>query len=175
MHLLIAAFFLTTLSKEILCLALKTGDNEPPTGKGNHGPRFDAIIHTLGDTPVIEYGAIEVGRSFESTRGKKWVTDSAKLVQALRAMLVRLHALVNYNSTALESLQVVGLLNAGMNTQTIRMGSLGTNVFFLERGKIRSIPSSVDGLRGIFPLMKSVVVFKVRVAVVCKMHGADGR
>lgn len=90
-------------------------------------------------------------------------------------MLVRLHTLVNYNSTAMGSLQVVGLLNAGMNMQTIRMGSLGTNVFFLQRGKIRSIPSSVDGLKGIFALMKSVVMFKVRVAVGCKMHGADGR
>lgn len=91
-------------------------------------------------------------------------------------MLVRLHTLVDHNPTAVGSLQVVGLLNAGMNMQTVRLGSLGSNVFLLQRGKIRSIPSSVDGLKGIFALMKNVVMFKVRVGVrVCKIYGADRR
>lgn len=61
----------------------------------------------------------------------------------------------------MRSLQVVGLLNAGVNMQTVRMGALGANVFLLQRGKIRSVPSSVASLKAVFALMKSVVMFKV--------------
>lgn len=120
---------------------------------------------------MIEYGAIEVARSFESTRTTKWLTDSAKLVHALRAMLVRLHTLVNYDPAAVRSLQVVGLLNAGMNMQTVRMSALSANVFLLQRGKIRSVPSSVGGLKGVFALMKSVVMFKVGLVCACVRTG----
>jgi hypothetical protein len=76
-------------------------------------------------------------------------------------MLVRLHTVVDYDPAAMRSLQVVGLINAGVNMQTVRMSPLSTNVFLLQWGKTKSVPSSVEGLKGVFALMKSVVDFKV--------------
>lgn len=149
--------------KEIVCLALKLIEDvctEPPI-KGSRNKRFDAVIHTLGDSPVIEYGAIEVAKSFESKRDKRWITDSTKLVWALHAMLSRLHSLVNYDEATIRRLQVVGLVSAGLNLQLIRMNGLNRNVSLLERGKIRSVPTTVTSLKSIFTIMLTIVKFKV--------------
>lgn len=94
--------------KEIKCYALKL--------IGNHGPRYDAIIHTPRELDPIEYAAIEVSRSAESDESlpsKKYQTDSTKLVTGLHSMLRRLHILVDRDADTMKKLQVVGMLNAG--------------------------------------------------------------
>lgn len=94
--------------KEIKCYALKL--------IGNHGPRYDAIIHTPRELDPIEYAAIEVSRSAESDESlpsKKYLTDSIKLVTGLHSMLRRLHILVDRDVDTIKELQVVGILNAG--------------------------------------------------------------
>ncbi|RPB17678.1 hypothetical protein P167DRAFT_7322 [Morchella conica CCBAS932] len=142
-------------SKEILCLALKLASPLPAR-------RFDAIIHTLAESPVLEYGAIEVAKSFESVHARKWSSDSSKLVLALHAMLARLRGAVENDPEAVRRLQVVGLMNAGLRMQIMRMGVVGRggNVSVLQRGRVKALPTEVGALRGVFAVMISVVMFK---------------
>ncbi|KAH0608083.1 uncharacterized protein H6S33_002135 [Morchella sextelata] len=146
---------LTPNSKEILCLALKLASPLPTR-------RFDAIIHTLAESPVLEYGAIEVAKSFESVHARKWSSDSSKLALALHAMLARLRGAVENDAEAVRRLQVVGLMNAGLRMQVVRMGVVGKggNVAVLQRGRVKALPTEVGALRGVFAVMISVVMFK---------------
>ncbi|KAI5850384.1 hypothetical protein DFP73DRAFT_591242 [Morchella snyderi] len=139
--------------KEILCLALKLASPLPAR-------RFDAIIHTLAESPVLEYGAIEVAKSFESVHARKWSSDSSKLVLALHAMLARLRGAVENDAESVRRLQVSGLMNAGLRMQIMRMGVVGS-VSVLQRGKVKALPTEVGALRSVFAVMISVVMFKV--------------
>lgn len=47
--------------------------------------------------------------------------------------------------------------------QIIRMNSPNSNVFLLTRGSVRSIPTTIETLGTIFPLMNSIGMFKVRI------------
>ncbi|KAL0635500.1 hypothetical protein Q9L58_005548 [Maublancomyces gigas] len=154
-HCLLGLDGIVVQRKEIKCYALKL--------IGNHGPRYDAIIHTPRELDPIEYAAIEVSRSAESDESlpsKKYLTDSIKLVTGLHSMLRRLHILVDRDADTIAELQVVGILNAGLNMQIIRMNSPNSNVFLLTRGSVRSIPTTIETLGTIFPLMNSIGMFK---------------
>ncbi|KAL7266906.1 hypothetical protein RUND412_010529, partial [Rhizina undulata] len=109
------------------------------------------------------------------TRARKWTADSAKIMLALRGMLGRLRVLVEHDKITIKALQVVGLINAGESLQIMRVGPLGVNVGWLEMGRVRDVPCKMSMLRGVFDIMRSVIIFKeiVRdtVSVVTKYRG----
>lgn len=89
------------------------------------------------------------------------MSNGTKLVRVLRGMLIRLQALVQYDEATMRALQVVGLMNAGTYLQMVRVGALGVNVSWLQKGRVRSVPYEVPLLRSIFPILRSIVIFKV--------------
>lgn len=78
-------------------------------------------------------------------------------------MLTRLRGAVENSPEAVRKLQVVGLMNAGLRMQIMRMGVVGRggNVAVLQRGKVKALPTEVGALRSVFAVMISVVMFKV--------------
>lgn len=75
--------------------------------------RFDAIFQAPDDEGSPEFGAIEVLSSVKGPPQKKNVTDNAKLVIGLHAMLRRLHQLVDNDEDTIRRQQVIGILNTG--------------------------------------------------------------
>ena len=100
---------------EVTCRATafrKTRNRTKATKRQKIGPRLDGIIRSVEDD-FCEYGGIEVARSFGGVTSTKWLSDSLKLVKALRDMLFQLHELVDHDPAILKRLQVVGVFNAG--------------------------------------------------------------
>ncbi|KAA8897473.1 hypothetical protein FN846DRAFT_963666 [Sphaerosporella brunnea] len=146
--------------------ALRKNRNRTKTGGlGNRqkiGPRIDGIIRTVEDD-FFEYGGIEVARSFSGgMRSTKWLSDSLKLAKALRDMLFRLHELADHDKAIVKKLQVVGIFNAGLSFQLIRMSNPKGYVSVLQREKRQEVPKSVSDLQKLFPLLKCVAQMKVQ-------------
>lgn len=115
---------MTLERKEATCRATTVRKNRNRTKTGGitnrlkAGPRLDGVIRSIEDD-FYEYGGIEVARSFSGVTSTKWLSDSLKLVKALRDMLFRLHELVDHDGTIVKRLQVVGVFNAGIFTLII--------------------------------------------------------
>lgn len=92
-------------------------------------------------------------------------------------MLGRLSGLVGNDPETVRRLQVCGLMNAGRNMQVVRMCGVGNNVGVLQRGRMRALPSCVQGLKGVFEVMVAVWVFKRMVGEcvdVVRGYGGEG-
>lgn len=124
------------------------------------GCRLDAIIRTVEDD-YYEYGAMEVARTFNSVKSTKWLGDSFKLAKALRDMLFRLHELVDNDETIVKKLQVVGVTNAGLSFQYVRMSHPNGYVCLLQREKLQQVPKVVQGVVDLLHLLMNVVQVKV--------------
>lgn len=82
--------------------------------------RYDGVLRTrTGKRERTTAGScyelclFETSSRFEGESSRKWVKDRTKLIAGCRAMLYRLQEMVNYNTTMMQKLQVVGVLQAG--------------------------------------------------------------
>ncbi|KAH0614004.1 uncharacterized protein H6S33_005890 [Morchella sextelata] len=155
---------MTVERKESTCRATGIRKNRLRTkiGRGNRlkiGRRLDAIIRTVEDDPY-EYGAMEVARTFNGVTSSKWLGDFFKLAKALRDMLFRLHGLVDHDEAVVKKLQVVGVFNAGLSFQLIRMSHPKGFVCLLNAEKMQQVPNSVQELVKLFKVLMNVALMK---------------
>ncbi|KAH0610188.1 uncharacterized protein H6S33_011715 [Morchella sextelata] len=122
--------------------------------------RFDAIMLALAGIEVSEFGAIEVARTADAIAPKKRAIDSTKLQNILRSMLCQLKRQVDDDWEVVKQLQVVGIQHVGFTIQISRMTAVSSNVFLLQRGRLRTVPTTLEKFHSVFEIMQSMVVTK---------------
>lgn len=175
-------------SKESTSIASSKRKNQKrtKTGKGNYtkiGRRFDGIVRTIGDD-YLEYGLMEVAKSSRGGEtATKWIDTTFKVAKALHDMMGHLAENVNCKEDVVRKLQLVGLINSGellhyiycmrtilngrlflnlgLKAQLVRMNCPKGYVCLLARGVPQEVPTSVDKLQALFPLMTIIWQMKV--------------
>ncbi|KAI5844671.1 hypothetical protein DFP73DRAFT_550236 [Morchella snyderi] len=122
--------------------------------------RFDAIMLALAGIEVCEFGAIEVARTADAIAPKKRAMDSTKLQNILHSMLCQLKRHVDDDWEVLKQLQVVGIQHVGFTIQISRMTAVSSNVFLLQQGRLRTVPTTLEKFHSVFEIMQSMVVTK---------------
>lgn len=120
--------FFVTFSMQ-LCLKFRSGESQSmsssdrknadpvkPGSRKKTGRRYDGVLR-FND---IEIGAVEHARGYQGETGRKWREDTLKLAKVLHDMLTRVEPLVD-SEEAFKSLQVVGLVTAGIFTGIIEI------------------------------------------------------
>lgn len=145
--------------KEITCRSLDSTLSTDPEFK------FDGLVVSL--TPRsnrrdrLEFAALEVSKASIAVESNKWVHDSMKVVVGLRAILSRLKRLAKGKDV--RRLRVPGSVHAGLNARFAQMACVNENVYWLEWGQVRSVPTSVPMLKKVFELMISIWHFKTMI------------
>lgn len=126
------------------------------------GRRLDGVIRSTGDE-AHEFGGMEVARSAAGgLKSTKRLGDEEKLLKALRDMLAVLCGLVNVLGEDKPSLQVVGVLCAGLKMQVIKMGCYREGgVAVVLRQQVVEIPEELNGLTGLTKVLVMVASMKV--------------
>lgn len=157
---------MTIERKESSCraTALRKNRNRTQTGglrnRLKSGRRLDAVIRTVEDD-THEYGGMEVARtSSGGTTSTKHLGDAWKLAKSLRDMLYRLHEAVEHDEAVVGELQVVGVFNAGLAMQLIRMSHPRGYVCLLQREKRQSVPTGAGELWMLLRLLTAVSQMK---------------
>ncbi|RPB07510.1 hypothetical protein P167DRAFT_540071 [Morchella conica CCBAS932] len=125
------------------------------------GRRLDGVIRSTGDE-AHEFGGMEVARSAAGgLKSTKRLGDEEKLLKALRDMLAVLCGLVNVSGEDKPSLQVVGVLCAGLKMQVIKMGCYREGcVAVVRRQQVVEIPEELNGLTGLTKVLVMVASMK---------------
>ncbi|KAH8152302.1 uncharacterized protein LAJ45_03729 [Morchella importuna] len=125
------------------------------------GRRLDGVIRSTGDE-AHEFGGMEVARSAAGgLKSTKRLGDEEKLLKALRDMLAVLCGLVNVLGEDKPSLQVVGVLCAGLKMQVIKMGCYREGgVAVVLRQQVVEIPEELNGLTGLTKVLVMVASMK---------------
>lgn len=154
---------MTIERKESTCWATKVRKNRARTtaSKPNKtSARLDAIIRTVEDN-FYEYGAIEVARTFKGLNSTKWIRDMFKVARSMRDMQGRLHDLVKDDQRIVRKLQVVGITNAGLQFQWVRMNNPEGYMCLLKRETLQHSPNDVNNLMDAMNLLMNVAQMKV--------------
>lgn len=53
----------------------------------------------------------------------------------------------------------------GFTIQISRMTAVSSNVFLLQRGRLRTVPTTLEKFHSVFEIMQSMVVTKVRLSL----------
>ncbi|KAI5847711.1 hypothetical protein DFP73DRAFT_592560 [Morchella snyderi] len=131
-------------------------------------PHFDAVIcnHVRTRTTTSsqlrapdEWGLIEVARKNDGPDSPKWKKDNLKMLRGLCALMRYVGEYVDYDEETLKKLQFPGLIQAGLETMTIRLTCVG-RVFIKQEGSLRKVPTSVETLPQAFELLESLWLFK---------------
>jgi hypothetical protein len=126
--------------------------------------RLDAILRSIEDD-YLEFGCMEVARTFRGTTSTKWLTDSKKLVRALRDMLGRLHSAAALPPDKERTkMQVVGVTTAGLTLELCRLIHVGGYVCAIKRERVQQVPTTVAELQSLLLLLAAVVQIKGVVA-----------
>lgn len=80
--------------------------------KSKVGHRLDRIFRMYDSN--VEYGAIEVAKTFVRVNSTKSLKDGLKLGKTMHDILVCLGQLVNFDERKVRRLQIVGLLHSGI-------------------------------------------------------------
>lgn len=154
---------MTIERKESTCWATKVRKNRERTTvsqRNKTSARLDAIIRTVEDN-FYEYGAVEVARSFKGLNSTKWISDMFKIARSMRDMQGRLHDLVKNDQRIVRKLQVIGITNAGLEFQWVRMNSPGGYMCLLQRETLQHFPNDVKNLMDVTELLMNVAQMKV--------------
>ncbi|RUS31922.1 hypothetical protein BC938DRAFT_476748, partial [Jimgerdemannia flammicorona] len=122
------------------------------------GGRLDGIFRTYNN---VEYGPIEVVRTFVHANSTKRLTDGLKLGKAMHDMLVCLSQLVKFDKKKIRRLQIVGFLHSGLKLQVYRMINPKGYVSLLAREELHEVPAKVDELKKLIMLLASIWRAKV--------------
>lgn len=154
---------MTIERKESTCWATKVRKNRERTTvskRNKTSARLDAIIRTVEDN-FYEYGAVEVARSFKGLNSTKWIKDGFKVARSMRDMQGRLHDLVKDDRKIVRKLQVIGITNAGLQFQWVRMNNPEGYICLLQREALQNFPNSVSDLMDAMNLLMNVAQMKV--------------
>ncbi|RPB15466.1 hypothetical protein P167DRAFT_432289 [Morchella conica CCBAS932] len=131
-------------------------------------PHFDAVIcnHMRSRATTSsrlrapdEWGLIEVARKNDGPDSLKWKKDNLKMLRGLCALMRYVREYVDYDKETLKKLQFPGLIQAGLETMTVRITCVG-HVFIKQEGALRKVPTSVKTLPQAFQLLESLWLFK---------------
>src|SRR5690606_28562849 len=104
----------------------------------------------------LELGAIEVAKSYDGPGATKVLNDSRKLRSVLRDMLARLQEEVG--PEAVEKVQTVGVLNAGLKMQLVRCWGRKQGAVVLAWAEgMDEFPTGVEELGKLWLLMKTMM------------------
>lgn len=153
----------TIVRKESTCNSTASRKNRNRTlgTRMRQGRRLDGVIRTVEDN-TQEFGGIEVARTAHGGRtSTKWLSDTEKLLKALRDMLGVLCGVVGRWKEG-PGLQVVGVVCAGLKMQVIRMGHWREGaVAVVSRERIVEVPVEVQEFKELVNLLVMVATMKV--------------
>ncbi|RUP43833.1 hypothetical protein BC936DRAFT_136677, partial [Jimgerdemannia flammicorona] len=146
---------LEVVRKESASKAVSTRKNRERARKDKTkiGRRLDGIFRTYNN---VEYGSIEVAKTFIHVNSTKRLTDGLKLGKTMHDMLVCLNQLVKFDAKKVRRLQVVGLLHSGLKLQVCRMTNPKGYVSLLVRDELHEVPLNVEELKSLIMLLASV-------------------
>lgn len=124
------------------------------------GRRLDGVIRSIQDNSH-EFGGMEVARTaVGGVKSTKRLTDTDKLLRALRDMLEVLSGL-EFKQDPTPVLQVVGVICAGLQMQLIRMGCYRGSVAVVFREVIVEVPVVVAEFGALTKLLVTAACLKV--------------
>ncbi|GES87242.1 C2H2-type zinc finger transcription factor [Rhizophagus clarus] len=106
------------------------------------GKKGDGIFRLKGDR--LEIGAIEAGRKWEGTNGRKYLKDSLKLSKMLRDMIVQLTKECNGNERIVRKLQTIGMLHSANRFQLLIMDIPNGYICRIKRFDIQEVAGQIN-------------------------------